>query len=234
MKKDLAKEGDAEAMYELGVSYHEGSHGLERDDAAAYNWYKNASEAGCVMATAVVGDRLISGTGTPRNIPSGLILLACAAKDGSDYACYSLGEYYFKGSHGVAKDFGQAKYWLEMAVGEDCNYQHITESYITTARRWIRKIQEVGLGKEDMTKPESSRRPKSASVVAKNNKRACEDDDFMRPAFGSCKISYTSSKRGKKERVSRRKKTGGEARVSSDSDSSGFDESEFHFGREKD
>ena len=135
-------------MYELGVSYHEGSHGLDCDDSAAYTWYKMASDSGCVMATAVIGDRLISGTGAPRNVPSGLIHLACAAKDGSDYACYCLGEYYFKGMHGVAKDFELAKYWLEMAVGEDCNFKHITESYISTARRWIRKIEEMRLQAE--------------------------------------------------------------------------------------
>lgn len=164
--KDLAKDGDADAMYELGVLYHEGRHyGLERDDVTSFTWFKKASESGCVMATAVIGDRLISGTGTPRNVPSGLIRLTCAAKDGSDYACYSLGEYYFKGYHGLPKDFEQAKYWLEMAVAEDCKYQHITESYISTARRWIRKIEEIKVGKGGIIDSESSGRPKSAALA---------------------------------------------------------------------
>ena len=176
--KDLARDGNADAMYELGVSYHEGSHGLERDDTTSFNWYKMASESGCVMATAVIGDRLISGTGTPRNVPSGLIRLACAAKDGSDYACYSLGEYYFKGRHGVAKDFQQAKHWLERAVGEDCNYQHITESYISTARRWIRKIEEIEHGKGDIVNSESLGQLKSAALTPKKIKRKSSDELF--------------------------------------------------------
>ncbi|WP_050724129.1 tetratricopeptide repeat protein [Nitratiruptor sp. SB155-2] len=47
--KKLAKEGDAEAMYYLGMMYYEGW-GVEKDEKMAVEWWKKANRRGSLDA----------------------------------------------------------------------------------------------------------------------------------------------------------------------------------------
>ncbi len=47
--KELAKSGDSEAMYYLGILYYEGW-GVERDEDEAIKWWKRANRAGSLDA----------------------------------------------------------------------------------------------------------------------------------------------------------------------------------------
>ncbi|BCD59821.1 MULTISPECIES: tetratricopeptide repeat protein [unclassified Nitratiruptor] len=47
--KQLAKDGNAEAMYYLGMMYYEGW-GVEKDEKAAVEWWKKANRRGSLDA----------------------------------------------------------------------------------------------------------------------------------------------------------------------------------------
>jgi TPR repeat protein len=47
--KELARKGDAEAMYYLGMMYYEGW-GVERDEKQAVEWWKRADRRGSLDA----------------------------------------------------------------------------------------------------------------------------------------------------------------------------------------
>jgi len=47
--KELAKSGNSEAMYHLGILYYEGW-GVERDEDEAIKWWKRANRAGSLDA----------------------------------------------------------------------------------------------------------------------------------------------------------------------------------------
>lgn len=135
-----AQDGDQNAMYNLGRWYANGRHGLDKDDAMALTWWKSGSDRGCVKSTARYGSYLISGRGTSVNLLSeGLILLVSAAKDGSDYACFCLGECYLHGRFGIRKDTKLAKSWLRKAV-RGCKHKHLSQSYVNKALLWIGQI----------------------------------------------------------------------------------------------
>ena len=140
--KEMAERGDAGAMCALGYVYSKGSHGETKDDAEAHRLYEKASDAGSVEATALKGFNEVHGIGTPKNIGSGIILLASAATKGSDFACFCIGKYYYFGraSAGIKKDLKKAKYWLRLAVGGS-HHKHLGEKNIRKARKWISDIE---------------------------------------------------------------------------------------------
>jgi len=139
--KEGAENGDAEAMYDLGEMYKFGQNGLKKDNKEAYKWYEKSSDAGYVMGTALVAACLLYGFwGVEKNQSEGLLMVMSAAKDGSDYACFVLGEIYFKGYFGFKVNYASSKQWLEKAVaeGEDsCEHRHLSDGGIEEAKGWI-------------------------------------------------------------------------------------------------
>jgi len=139
--REKAENGDALAMFTLGLMYTRGLNGLEKDAKEAYKWYKKAADAGSVMGTAVVGVHLLYGFGAvKKDQTEGLILLSAAATEGSNYACYHLGQIYIKGLFGSKVNYARAKHWLEkaVAVGEgSCEDKHLVDKGVYDARRLI-------------------------------------------------------------------------------------------------
>ena len=136
-KKD-AENGDTTAMYEFGLMYEHGENGLKVDNEEAYKWYKMAADAGDVVGTAALGECLLNGWGVKKNLSEGLIMVVSAAKDGSDYACFLLGETYFHGRCGVEVNYASAKYWLEKALSAEarsCEHSHLTGEGVEDAER---------------------------------------------------------------------------------------------------
>ena len=95
--KEGAEKGDTDAMYSLAVSLQYGDHDLEVNEEEAYKWYKKGSDAGNVSCMAMAGECLLNACGTAVNLSEGFVLISLAAEKGSDHACQSLGECYYKG-----------------------------------------------------------------------------------------------------------------------------------------
>lgn len=138
--KKRAEKGDGHAMYNLGMWLEKGDYGLKVDEKEAYKWYKKGSDDGNVCCMALAGDCLLNGRGTAENVSEGLVLVTMAAERGSDYACYTLGEFYYRGIFGFRKDNEKAKFWLEKAVAEDCEHDHLSDESMEEARDWIAEI----------------------------------------------------------------------------------------------
>ena len=138
--KEEAEKGDTAAMYDLAMSYQYGELGLEVDNEEAYKWYKKGADVGNLYCRVLVGDCLLTGRGTEANESEGLVLVSLAAEKGSDYACFLLGERYYKGLCRIRKDNEKAKFWLEKAIGDDCNYKHLNDQGKEKARVWLQAI----------------------------------------------------------------------------------------------
>ena len=160
--KNLAISGDSDAMFGYARIFFQGVKGIDRDYGEAYRWFQKAADAGCATSLAVIGKYYkIHGAGElmSKNINSGLALIASAARDESDFACYLLGECFYKSLYGIEKDNQQAKKWLKLAVGDgeqtlkQCSL-HESSTFITQARAWLREIDEDGDG-DDGAEPEA-------------------------------------------------------------------------------
>ena len=147
--KEKAENGDADAMHQIGIWYHNGMCGLEQSYADAFKWYIKASNAGNAKGMALAGSFMIWKDGNVANdVPEGLHLLHDAAEMGSNYACYCLGEIYYEGDIGsgpgvgIQKNYAKAKKWLEKMDG--CRHRHIGAHYEKEAKGWLRAIKKAG------------------------------------------------------------------------------------------
>ena len=64
--KPLARQGHANAQYNLGVMYDKG-HGVPRNKVTAIKWYKRAAEQGVPQAQYNLGGIYEKGGGVPQN-----------------------------------------------------------------------------------------------------------------------------------------------------------------------
>ena len=88
-----AEGGDVKAMEKAGECYQTGEYNNPRDEDKAFKWYNRAYENhNSVIGMANVGDMMVFGRGTKKNVPKGQTLLFVAARKGSDYAAYALGK----------------------------------------------------------------------------------------------------------------------------------------------
>ena len=62
----MGEQGDADAQYQLGILYHEGST-VPKDDAQAVQWFKRAAEQGFVRAQSTLGAYYWAGRGVPQD-----------------------------------------------------------------------------------------------------------------------------------------------------------------------
>ena len=147
-KKVSAEGGDAEAMYIIGMWYHNGLRGLEQSYADAFRWYMKSSNAGNAKGMALAGSFMVwnkVGNGIAYDVPEGIYLLYSAAEKGSNFACYCLGEIYYKGNIGsgsgvgMQKNYSKAKKWLQKMA--DCDHDHIDAHYKEKAQEWLREIE---------------------------------------------------------------------------------------------
>mmetsp|Transcript_20342 Transcript_20342/g.41488 ORF Transcript_20342/g.41488 Transcript_20342/m.41488 type:complete len:324 (-) Transcript_20342:594-1565(-) len=111
-----AEAGDTAAMCRLSVWYFYGRNGLQKDEKLAYEWCSKAGDLFDVAGMAYQGLQLYKGFGVDKDEVAGVSLLHMAAYNGNAYACYLLGNEYFLGDSGLAKNDKKAKYWLRKAV----------------------------------------------------------------------------------------------------------------------
>jgi len=113
--EQAAAKGDANAMTQLGLSYHYGSDGVAQDFAKAHEWYQKAAAKGDVLAMTRLGllyER--GGDGVAQDFAKAREWHEKAAAKGNADAMFYLGRLYENG-WGVAKDLAEAREWYQKA-----------------------------------------------------------------------------------------------------------------------
>ncbi len=114
--RPLAKQGNANAQYNLGVMYDKGR-GVPQDYAEAVKWYRKAAEQGHAKAQYSLGVRYANGRGVPQDDAEAVGWWRKAAEQGNAGAQYNLGVMYGKGQ-GVPQDYVLAHMWFDLAVSK--------------------------------------------------------------------------------------------------------------------
>ncbi|UCE89153.1 MAG: sel1 repeat family protein, partial [Pseudomonadota bacterium] len=143
----LARVGDAEAQFFLGLIYDNG-HEVARDAAVAASWYRRAARAGHQQAQHNLAVAYAEGDGVAPNPRRAIALWRQAARQGSVDAQYNLGVVYALGKYGVGQDLRKAQWWWRMAaISGDvmaqynlgtlyANGEGVTRSYCEAVRWW--------------------------------------------------------------------------------------------------
>tara|TARA_R110002072_G_scaffold42064_19_gene118522 strand:- start:108387 stop:109250 length:864 start_codon:yes stop_codon:yes gene_type:complete len=108
----LAKDGNAQARFALGVFYER-----EENYEEANFWYTLAVEKGVVAAHANLGRMYAEGLGIKRDDERAAELFRWAADKGDDTSQYNLGRMYQEGA-GVNQSETEAISWLEKAAAQ--------------------------------------------------------------------------------------------------------------------
>ena len=110
----LAKQGVADAQYNLGLLYDLGN-GVPEDAAAAADWYRRAAEQGLAKAQHNLGLMYELGEGVAKDDIAAVVWYRRAAEQGLVDAQNNLGAMYAKGQ-GVAQGYVQALAWYRRAA----------------------------------------------------------------------------------------------------------------------
>ena len=115
--REAAEQGNAEAQFELGLTYLFGPGEPEHLEEAA-KWFHKAAEQGCVSennsAMAMLSSCYFLGIGVPENEAEAVMWLRKAAESGDAGAQCDLAELYYRGV-GVPQDESEAIQWLRKA-----------------------------------------------------------------------------------------------------------------------
>ncbi len=109
----VAKQGNAQAQFNLGVMYYDGQ-GVRQDYAQAVQWYRKAAEQGYANAEYNLGWMYEEGKGVRQNYTQAEQWYRKAAEQGLAEAQYNLGVMYAKGE-GVRQNYKIAKEWFGKA-----------------------------------------------------------------------------------------------------------------------
>jgi len=122
----LARDGIAEAEYQLGTHYWRGW-GVERDDAEAFRWFTRAAEQGNIDAQYEVAYAYWDGMGVVQDRQEGLRRLRLLGEQGHLNSQSALGDFYLNGD-GVEADTEEAIRWYSLAAaqGDDWARQRLT------------------------------------------------------------------------------------------------------------
>ena len=108
-----AAQGDADAQYNLGILYANGT-GVPQNDAEAARWYRLAAEQGEVVAQFDLGVLYANGFGVPQDDAEAARWYRLASDQGYALAQWSLGASY-GGGFGVPVDPIRAYMWINLA-----------------------------------------------------------------------------------------------------------------------
>ncbi len=110
----FAKAGHAEAQFELGSLYVNGT-GVQKDINEAAKWIRKAAEQGHAEAQRDLGQMYEAGDGVPEDIAEAAKWYRKAAEQGSSLAQDSIGWLYAEG-HGVPQDSAEAAKWFHKLI----------------------------------------------------------------------------------------------------------------------
>ena len=111
---DAARNGDANAMFEVGARYSDGR-GVEANMATAAAWYQRAAEKGLAPAQYRLGNLYEKGSGVARDLDKARDLYEQAASKGNANAMHNLAVLYASGALG-SQDYAKAAKWFEDAA----------------------------------------------------------------------------------------------------------------------
>jgi TPR repeat protein len=112
--KPLAKQGYADAQFNLGIMYEKGQ-GVPQDYKSAVKWYRLAAEQGHADAQFNLGVMYANGQGVPQDNKTAVKWYRLAAEQGHALAQGNLGTSYAFGT-GVLKDYVRAHMWGSIAA----------------------------------------------------------------------------------------------------------------------
>jgi TPR repeat protein len=112
--RERAEKGDAQAQYDLGLTYDKGD-GVPSDPTEAAKWYRKAADQGNAGAQVALGTRYATGRGVPKDYAEALKWYRKAAEQGDALGQLNVGIMYENGE-GVAKDYGEAAKWYRKAA----------------------------------------------------------------------------------------------------------------------
>jgi TPR repeat protein len=114
--RELAEQGQPQAQIDLGLQYAKGI-GVEKDYAAAMQWFQRAAEQGAPRALFLVGLMYERGFGVPRSYDTALDWYRRAAAKNSALAEIAMARFYNQGL-GVQRDPAQRMDWLLRAANQ--------------------------------------------------------------------------------------------------------------------
>jgi TPR repeat protein len=110
----LAKQGNADAQYNLGYMYYNGN-GVNQNFTEAKRWMELAAKQGDLGAKLYLGVMYDKGQGIEQNYSLAVRWYTKAAEKGNAYAMYNLGLFYENGT-GVVQDSQAAIKWYTQAA----------------------------------------------------------------------------------------------------------------------
>ena len=113
-RKRATNEGNAEAMFNLGLLYANGQ-GVTQDYVRARDWYEKAAEKGFPSAMGNLGVLYHNGQGVAQDYGKAREWYEKAAEKGFPRAMGNLGVLYHN-DQGVAQDYAKAREWYEKAA----------------------------------------------------------------------------------------------------------------------
>ena len=133
-----AREGDADAQYELGEAYHYGEDctdsyvhskyspyfaaGIKKDDTKSFPWYEKAAQQGHLDAQMHLSAAYKNGYGVAKNPEKSFYWVKMAAEQEKDWmAMWFLAEDYQEG-YGTPTDLQKALYWAKKAYDKNPDY----------------------------------------------------------------------------------------------------------------
>ena len=179
--KPLAKQGDANAQYNLGVMYDQGR-GVPENDKTAVKWYKRSAKQGYDKSQFNLGVMYEKGLGVPQHYKTAVKWYRLAAEQGFASAQGALGAMYAFGM-GVQKDYVYGHMWADIAASKgnerggklrDHTAKQMTSVQIAKAknlyRRCIRKKYK-GCMKSSSKTSQFAKKTPSKSAAEKENER---------------------------------------------------------------
>ncbi|TNB48651.1 hypothetical protein FF124_05830 [Martelella lutilitoris] len=112
---DAARDGNPDALYEIGVRYQEGL-GLKRDPAEAAVWFDEAAERGSAPAAFQLGSLYEKGIGVDQDAAKAITLYRSAARAGNISAMHNLAVMLANGAGSGKPDFAEAAKWFREAA----------------------------------------------------------------------------------------------------------------------
>ena len=147
-----ALDGDIQSMEVAAYRYARGIFGFEKDKELAGYWSKKAHAAGSVFGMGITGSFLANGEGCVKNEKEGLLYLALAAGEGSDWASCKLGMALARGKYGLEANPSEAIRLLRKAIGDTCPHKHMTKEARHQAQEMLKVLESSSKSPENITR----------------------------------------------------------------------------------
>ena len=113
----LAKQGDADAQFDLGVMFYTGDP-VPQDYKEAAKWYRKAAEQGVAEAQAFLGNMYSIGRGVPQDYKEAAKWCRKAAEQGDALAQEFIGITIYGQGKGVPQDYVESYAWLNISAAQ--------------------------------------------------------------------------------------------------------------------